>query len=131
MKEAGELDGMTKLAGLLCAGPALVMIIRSGLPYPDNFLLTLVTTVVGGLLFAAPQIAMFCANYISANESTRIAAVWISGGSLVAYAIYAFTLNLSTSSTASLSLLFFQVLATGAAYLLLGLIVAIIRLAKR
>ena len=131
MKEIEELDGMTKLAGLLCAGPVLVTIMRFGWPYTENFILILISILILGAFLAIPQLGMLFAVYMSTTERTRTAALWISGAALIVYAIYAFTLDLTSNSTASLSLSFFQVLAAGVSFLVLGLIVVIIRRANR
>ena len=124
-------DRMTKLAALLCAGPILFSLLRSGASYDGGIVSLVLIVVFLGSVLALPQIAMFVAIVKCENPKYRRAALWVSGFSLVAYGIFVFTVDLASSSTASLSLLFFQLYALAIVCVLFGAAVVALRLIER
>ncbi|WP_390473758.1 hypothetical protein [Altererythrobacter sp. MTPC7] len=131
MQSFEQADGLTKLGSLLCAGPIILSVLRTGVPSDGGIIAFLLFVGVVGFFLAVPQIAMVIAVRSCRDARYRQAAIWISAVSVFAYAVFAFTVDLASSSTASLSLLFFQVYALAAVCALFGVVVVGIRLFGR
>lgn len=108
MKKETSWDGIAKAALLLCFGPEILTTMQVGFPSDLALWEYVVFMPLVAMILGIPQIAMFAAIKVSGSDGLRKIALGMSVVTLTIYAYFVFTIDLTSNSTASISLFYIQ-----------------------
>lgn len=102
-------------AGLLCLLPS----VGFGFPSSEGLVEWLIALPFLIAFSGVPQIAMLVVSFVSLDRFSRLASLWISSAAVVVFFLWLSQVDLTSSSTGVLSILFFQIMATPVALVVL------------